>query len=145
MSYRSNSFEWESIQVWTIRRLCSKASQPLISLCVVDREVTDVVPSPSSSFKVQRIRGDKDQWPNSNPCYIQTEVILRHPFTGVFSPHVGFVWKFGEGVLAQVSPSSRNFDQDFKLVGPPQKRFSVTLNRDSNKQSIRSLMAVPLI
>ncbi|GFT85888.1 hypothetical protein TNCV_3255411 [Trichonephila clavipes] len=38
MSQRSRSFVWKNIPDWTVRRLCSKASQPLTSLYPTDRE-----------------------------------------------------------------------------------------------------------
>ncbi|GFX46518.1 hypothetical protein TNCV_4549571 [Trichonephila clavipes] len=72
-SQRQRSFAWESIPVWRIRRSCSKASQPLTSLCPADSDVTPAVPTPISSFKVHRTRGDKDQCPNSIPGYVQTD------------------------------------------------------------------------
>ncbi|GFX90703.1 uncharacterized protein TNCV_3195211 [Trichonephila clavipes] len=67
-SQRPPIFVWESIQGWTIRCLCSKASQPLSSI---------ILPT-ITGFKVHPMRGDKDQWLISNPGYVQTEMILRH-------------------------------------------------------------------
>ncbi|GFX63538.1 hypothetical protein TNCV_105451 [Trichonephila clavipes] len=75
---RPSSFAWESIQNWTLRRLCSKTSQPLTSFYPADREMIGAVPTPIYGFKVHRARDDKDQWPDSNPGYAQTEMILPH-------------------------------------------------------------------
>ncbi|GFW06409.1 hypothetical protein TNCV_2187441 [Trichonephila clavipes] len=77
-SQRSRSSTWGSIQDRIIQSLCSMPSQFLASLYPDDTEVTEVVSTPISGFKVHRTRGDKDQWPNSTPSYIQTEGILRH-------------------------------------------------------------------
>ncbi|GFW25955.1 hypothetical protein TNCV_1329111 [Trichonephila clavipes] len=60
-SLRLRSFAWESIQDKRIRYLRSKASQTLTSLYPDDREVTDAVPTPISSFKVHHIRDEKYQ------------------------------------------------------------------------------------
>ncbi|GFU17720.1 hypothetical protein TNCV_1744761 [Trichonephila clavipes] len=52
---RSSNFAWEKIPDWTPRRLCSKASQPLIILDLVDSEVSGTVPTLNISFKVHRV------------------------------------------------------------------------------------------
>ncbi|GFX59509.1 hypothetical protein TNCV_2034381 [Trichonephila clavipes] len=79
---RSRSFAWESIQDRTIRRLCSKASQPSTSLYTANKEVTSTALTPISGIKFLRMRDDEDQWPNSNRGYVQTKVILRHLHEG---------------------------------------------------------------
>ncbi|GFS52930.1 hypothetical protein TNCV_330831 [Trichonephila clavipes] len=59
MTYqRSSNFTWESIRDRILRRLCSKASQPLTSLYPFDREVSDAVPTLVSGFKFHRVRDD---------------------------------------------------------------------------------------
>ncbi|GFX30050.1 putative DD41D transposase [Trichonephila clavipes] len=75
-SQRSRSFARKTILDWTIRRLCSEASQTLISLNPADRVVTGAAPVPISGFKVHRTKGGKDQRPNRNLGYVQTEVSL---------------------------------------------------------------------
>ncbi|GFW01328.1 hypothetical protein TNCV_5029811 [Trichonephila clavipes] len=56
-------------------------SLPQINLGVqVNREMNGAVPTSISGFKVARTRGDKDQWPNSNPGYLQKKMILRYIF-----------------------------------------------------------------
>ncbi|GFV63912.1 hypothetical protein TNCV_3787851 [Trichonephila clavipes] len=42
------------------------------SKVVVDTEVVCAVLTPISGFKVHHTRGDKDQWPNTNPGGVQT-------------------------------------------------------------------------
>ncbi|GFU76188.1 hypothetical protein TNCV_4565871 [Trichonephila clavipes] len=77
-SQQSRSFSWKSIQDRTIRCLCSKASHPSFIVYPADREVTSAVPEPIFGCKYHRTRCGKDQWPNSNPDCVQTEVFQRH-------------------------------------------------------------------
>ncbi|GFV12868.1 hypothetical protein TNCV_2201671 [Trichonephila clavipes] len=67
-----------SRSVQELRRLSPKASQALTSLYPADTGVTGAVPTSIFGFKVHHARGDKDQWLQSNPGYIQTEMILPH-------------------------------------------------------------------
>ncbi|GFU85530.1 hypothetical protein TNCV_2952291 [Trichonephila clavipes] len=56
---------------------CSKASLHLTLLYPAGKEVNSTIPTPNFGFKVLRMRVEKDEWPNSNPGYVQTEVILQ--------------------------------------------------------------------
>ncbi|GFS84580.1 hypothetical protein TNCV_4607261 [Trichonephila clavipes] len=48
-----------------------------------NRKVTGTVPTPFFGFKTHRVRGDENQQLNSNPSYVQIEMIL---------PHVSLLW-----------------------------------------------------
>ncbi|GFX76289.1 hypothetical protein TNCV_592521 [Trichonephila clavipes] len=77
-SQRSRSFTWESVKDRTIRRFCSAASQPLTFLYPTLKEVNGAVFMSISGFEVHHTSGYKDQWLNSDPWNVQTQLILRH-------------------------------------------------------------------
>ncbi|GFW88772.1 hypothetical protein TNCV_4972651 [Trichonephila clavipes] len=52
--------------------------QPLTSLHPPGKEITNAVSTPVFSFKVHRMRGDKDQWLNYNLRFVQTGLYRMH-------------------------------------------------------------------